>query len=138
MRLSEQIKAQLLAETQFSASPAGGPGGQHVNRVSTKAELRFLVQDSTALNDEQKQLILLKLKNRINLRGELIVSSSAERSQWRNRKLAEERFFELIEKAIEKPRKRKKTLPTAASKLKRLEGKKLQSLKKRLRKPPQV
>jgi|LSQX01.3.fsa_nt_gb ribosome-associated protein len=138
MKLSEQIKAQLLAETQFSASPAGGPGGQHVNRVSTKAELRFLVQDSTALNDEQKQLILLKLKNRINLRGELIVSSSAERSQWRNRKLAEERFFELIEKAIEKPRKRKKTLPTAASKLKRLEGKKLQSLKKRLRKPPQV
>ncbi len=106
MKLSEQIKAQLLAETQFSASPAGGPGGQHVNRVSTKAELRFLVQDSTALNDEQKQLILLKLKNRINLRGELIVSSSAERSQWRNRKLAEERFFELIEKAIEKPRKR--------------------------------
>ncbi len=138
MRLSEQIKAQLLAETQFSASPAGGPGGQHVNRVSTKAELRFLVQDSTALNDEQKQLILLKLKNRINLRGELIVSSSVERSQWRNRKLAEERFFELIEKALEKPRKRKKTLPTAASKLKRMEGKKLQSLKKRLRKPPQV
>lgn len=138
MRLSEQIKAQLLAETQFSASPAGGPGGQHVNRVSTKAELRFLVQDSTALNDEQKQLILLKLKNRINLRGELIVSSSVERSQWRNRKLAEERFFELIEKALEKPRKRKKTLPTAASKLKRIEGKKLQSLKKRLRKPPQV
>jgi ribosome-associated protein len=138
MNLSEQIKAQLLAETQFSATSAGGPGGQHVNKVSTKAELRFPVQDSAVLNEEQKQLILLKLKNRINVRGELIVSSAAERSQWRNRKQAEQRFFELIEKALEKPRKRKKTRPTAASQLRRLESKKLHSLKKRLRKPPKV
>lgn len=136
MVLPDFIKEQLLAEVQFSASRSGGPGGQNMNKVNTKIELRFPVQESAVLDEMQKQLIVSKLKNRINNEGELLVTSSAERSQWRNREKATQKFFELIEMALTKPRKRKKTRPTAASRLKRLENKKQLGQKKQLRKPP--
>lgn len=136
MVLPDFIKEQLLTEVQFSASRSGGPGGQNVNKVNTKIELRFPVQESAVLDEMQKQLIVSKLKNRINNEGELLVTSSAERSQWRNREKATQKFFELIEMALTKPRKRKKTRPTAASRLKRLENKKQLGQKKQLRKPP--
>ena len=136
MILPDSIKEQLLTEVQFSASRSGGPGGQNVNKVNTKIELRFPVQKSEVLDENQKLLILSKLKNRINSESELLVTSSAERSQWRNREKAIQKFFELIEMALTKPRKRKKTRPTAASRLKRLENKKQLGQKKQLRKPP--
>lgn len=136
MLLSDTIKEQLLNEVQFSASRSGGPGGQNVNKVNTKIELRFSVSESAVFDDTQKQLILAKLKNRINTEGELLITSSSERSQWRNKEKATELFFQLIEKALTKPRKRKKTQPTVASRLKRLENKKIKGQKKQLRKPP--
>lgn len=138
MVLSDSIKEQLLAEVQFSASRSGGPGGQNVNKVNTKIELRFPVQESAVLDENQKQLILLKLKNRINNENELLVTSSVERTQWKNKEKATRKFFELVEKSLTKPRKRKKTQPTAASKLKRIENKKKLGQKKQLRKPPET
>ena len=138
MVLPDSIKEQLLTEVQFSASRSGGPGGQNVNKVNTKIELRFSVQESEVFDEEQKQLILLKLKNRINNQGKLLVTSSAERTQWRNKEKATQIFFELIEIALTKPRKRKKTQPTAASLLKRIENKKKLGQKKQLRKPPET
>jgi ribosome-associated protein len=138
MILPDSIKEQLLAEVQFSASRSGGPGGQNVNKVNTKIELRFSVQESEVFDEDQKQLILLKLKNRINNQGELLVTSSAERTQWRNKEKATRKFFELIEKALTKPRKRKKTQPTVASQLKRIENKKKRGQKKQLRKSPEL
>lgn len=136
MLLSDTIKEQLLNEVQFLASRSGGPGGQNVNKVNTKIELRFSVSESAVFDDTQKQLIYSKLKNRINTEGEMLVTSSSERSQWRNKEKATELFFQLIEKALTKPRKRKKTQPTVASRLKRLENKKIKGQKKQLRKPP--
>lgn len=138
MLLSDSIKEQLLKETSMTASRSGGPGGQNVNKVSTKVELRFPVEKSEILNDSQKQRILAKLKNRINKQSELIITSSAERTQWRNRQKAIKSFFELIENALIIQPKRKKTKPTAASRLKRLQNKKFLSEKKSLRKPPQI
>jgi ribosome-associated protein len=138
MVLPDSIKEQLLTEVQFSASRSGGPGGQNVNKVNTKIELRFSVQESVVFDEEQKQLILLKLKNRINNQGELLLTSSAERTQWRNKEKATQIFFELIEIALIKPRKRKKTRPTTASLLKRIENKKNLGQKKQLRKPPET
>lgn len=138
MVLPDFIKEQLLTEVQFSASRSGGPGGQNVNKVNTKIELRFPVQDSAVLDDVQKQLIFSKLKNRINNDGELIITSSAARTQWKNKEKATQKFFELIEKALTRPRKRKKTQPTVASRLKRLENKKKQGQKKIFRKPPEL
>lgn len=137
MKLPDTIKEQLLAEVQFTASRSGGPGGQNVNKVNTKIELRFSVKESTVLNENQKQLILSKLKNRINNEGELLITSASERSQWRNKQKSIELFFSFIEKALTKTRKRRKTQPTVASRLKRLENKKKRGQKKALRKPPE-
>lgn len=136
MMLPEFKKEKLLTEVQVTASRSGGPGGQNVNKVNTKIELRFPVDSSEVLTDGEKQLIFSKLKNRINAEGELLVTSSSERSQWKNREKAEKKFFELIEKALTIQKRRKKTQPTFASKLKRIENKKMQTQKKALRKPP--
>jgi ribosome-associated protein len=135
MILSEAKKEKLISEVQVSASRSGGPGGQNVNKVSTKIELRFPVPASEALTEEEKQLVLHKVKNRINLEGELIITSATERSQWRNREKAEQKFLNVIEKALTVPRRRKQTKPTAASNQKRIESKKQTAQKKELRKP---
>ena len=138
MVLQEEQKKRLLSENQASATRSSGPGGQNVNKVNTKIELRFSIENSDVLTDEQKQTLYLKLKNRINSMGELIVTASAERSQWKNRLAAENKFIELIEKALTPQKRRKKTRPTKASKLKRLENKKRQSVIKANRKPPEI
>ncbi len=136
MMLSEFLKEKLLTEMKISASRSGGPGGQNVNKVNTKIELRFPVDSSETLNESEKQLIFSKLKNRINTEGELLVTSSSERSQWKNREKAQKKFFELLEKALTLQKRRKKTQPTVSSKLKRIENKKKQAQKKAWRKPP--
>lgn len=137
MHLSTNIRESLLSEVAFSASRAGGPGGQNVNKVSTKVELRFPVADSEILTETQKQRLLSKLKNRITTSGDLVLTAHSERSQWRNKEKVIHKFFELIENALTPPKKRIKTKPTAASRIKRLENKKKQGQKKQLRKPPE-
>ena len=134
MLLPEFRKNKLSAELHVSASRSGGPGGQNVNKVNTKIELRFHVDSSEELNEVEKQLIRTRLKNRINSEGELLVTSSSERTQWKNREQAEKKFFELIEKAITIQKHRVKTRPTTVSKIKRMEFKKKQAQKKEDRK----
>lgn len=136
MLLSPEIKKQLEAECRFSASRSSGPGGQNVNKVNTRVELHFSVLESRILSDDQKFLINKKLKNRINLEGELFLASETERSQLRNRTKVTALFFELIEKALTPAKKRLKTKPTAASRVKRIESKKQLSEKKSMRKTP--
>ncbi|MFV0593810.1 MAG: alternative ribosome rescue aminoacyl-tRNA hydrolase ArfB [Draconibacterium sp.] len=138
MRLSEEIKKQLETECTFSASRSSGPGGQNVNKVNTKVELRFSVELSQVFSDDEKSILFKKLKNRINSEGELILASDAERSQLRNRIKVTVLFFDLIEKALTPPKKRFKTKPTLVSRLKRVESKKQHSEKKSRRKPPEM
>ncbi len=123
-------------EFEFQATPSGGPGGQHVNKVSTSVELRFNVQASQLLNEEEKKLVLKKLKNKINKEGELIVVSRSSRSQAQNKEKAIVKFYKLLASALKKPKKRVPTRPTKASKERRLEKKKKQAEKKAKRKPP--
>jgi len=104
--------------------------------VNSGVELRFAVTDSGILSERQKSILLAKLRNRINLEGELILFSESERSQLRNKVNVTNLFFELVEKALTPAKKRIKTKPTAASRLKRLEGKKQLSEKKDRRKSP--
>lgn len=137
MKLEEAIKKQLETEVVFSATRSSGPGGQNVNKVNTQVELRFSVKNSGLFSDEEKDRIFLKLKNRINSEGEFIVTSQTGRSQLDNKEKTLEKFYELIEKALTVQKKRLKSRPTAASRLKRLESKKSQALKKQLRKPPE-
>jgi ribosome-associated protein len=138
MKLTEEQKKQLETEIVFSATRSSGPGGQNVNKVSTRIELRFSVLNSTIFYDYEKARISLKLKNRINSEGELIITSQTGRSQLDNKETALEKFFELVEKALTIQKKRLKTSPTITSKLKRLESKKIMALKKQLRKPPET
>lgn len=125
---------QILSELDFRTSKSSGPGGQHVNKVSTRVTLLFSVADSSALSDNQKELILGKLKNRISNDGILSLSCDETRSQVKNKEIVIERFKVLIENAIKPIKKRKPTKPTKSSIEKRLKLKKQKSDKKTSRK----
>jgi ribosome-associated protein len=122
------------SEFTFATSRSSGPGGQNVNKVNSKVELRFSVEQSILLSDREKQIILIKLKNRINSEGELIITVQTDRSQLKNKEEAIEKFRELLNKALTPRKLRRATRPTKASVEKRLETKKLTSEKKALRK----
>ncbi|HZJ74354.1 MAG TPA: alternative ribosome rescue aminoacyl-tRNA hydrolase ArfB [Perlabentimonas sp.] len=126
------------SEFRFSASRSGGAGGQNVNKVNTKVELRFSITESQLLTDNEKELLLKKLKNRITTEGELIIVSQTERSQLGNRRRCVEKFYALLKESLTPPKKRKPTKPTRASKERRLEKKRYKAIKKELRKKPRI
>ncbi len=127
------IDRDFSNELHLSASRSSGPGGQHVNKVSTRMELRFHVPGSLLLTDAEKELILEKLANRINSAGELILVSQTERSQVKNREKVIEKFYTLITRALTLLKKRKQTQPSKASNEERLEEKRQHSEKKERR-----
>lgn len=127
-------KELILNELNFKTSRSSGSGGQNVNKVSTKVELRFDLKHSSVLTDTDKDTIRLKLKNRISSDDILILTSDSERTQLRNKKKVVELFLELLEKALHKPKKRIKTKPSKTSKEKRLKEKKIKSEIKQSRK----
>ena len=118
----------------FSASRSSGPGGQNVNKVSTKVELRFDIPHSDLLSEEEKEMLILKLQKKINSEGYLIIVSQSERTQLKNKEKTIEKFYSLVTKALTPVKKRKRTRPGAAAKEKRLEEKKMNSEKKARRK----
>jgi ribosome-associated protein len=121
-------------EFSFSASRSSGPGGQNVNKVSSRVELRFNLSATTLFSEEEKELIFKKLRKRINKEGEIIIVSQVERSQLLNKTEVTEKFFEIIAKALTVPKKRKPTKPTMSSKIKRLDSKRIRGTIKKLRK----
>ena len=126
----------FTGELHYSASRSSGPGGQHVNKVSTRMELRFHVASSALLSEAEKELIAEKLANRINAAGELILVSQSERSQLQNKEKVTEKFYLLVTRALTPRKKRTPTKPSRASKEERLEIKRQQSEKKERRRSP--
>jgi ribosome-associated protein len=122
------------SELHFSASRSSGPGGQNVNKVNTKVELRFQIASSLLLSDEEKTILLEKLAKKINSEGELILVSQTERSQMKNKEKVIEKFYSLLTRALTPRKKRKPTKPSQASKEERLEEKRKQAEKKERRK----
>lgn len=133
MSLSPERIYKLLNEITFNASRSSGAGGQNVNKVNTKVELRFPIVQSLELTEEEKELLRNKLRTRITEQDELIIVAQTERSQLKNKEIATEKFVTLLEKAFTPQKKRKPTRPTKASITKRLETKKKNSDKKALR-----
>jgi ribosome-associated protein len=126
----------LSREFIITASRSSGPGGQHVNKVSTRIELRFNVLESILITPDEKDLISKKLAKKINSTGELIIVAQDSRSQLANKEDAIEKFYKLLLKALTPVKKRKPTKPSRAAKEKRLEEKRIMSAKKERRKIP--
>ena len=138
MMLTQDKYEKLLNECIFQSSRSQGPGGQNVNKVNSRVELRFNVKESKILELREQDQILKKLKNRISSDFILILSEQGSRSQIQNKTLLTEKFKSLIESALRKKKKRIPTRATRASKEKRLERKKNISVKKKLRQDPDV
>lgn len=114
---------------------ASGPGGQNVNKVATAVQIRFDVVNSISLPDEVRRRLISLAGNRITEDGILIINARRFRTQGRNREDAIGRLVELIRNAAQRPKIRRKTRPTLASKIRRLEGKRRGAEIKRLRGP---
>ena len=128
--LSKEQMQDFSTEFEFIASRSSGPGGQSVNKVSSKVELRFHIENSQLLSEEQKNLIKEKCGAKITLDGFLRIVSQTERSQLKNKENCILKFYAFLEKCFQKKKKRKPTKPSAAAKAKRLETKKKTALKK--------
>ena len=117
----------FVDEFIFQASRSGGPGGQNVNKVSSKVELRFNIANSVFLNDVEKAILEKKLVNKINKLGELILVAQTDRSQLKNKEKVIEKFYLLVDRALTPQKKRHQTKPTKASVERRLESKRVQA-----------
>jgi len=125
------------SELDFRATRSGGPGGQHVNTSSTRVELVFDLAGSPTLTDAERTLARRRLRSRLDAEGRLRVVAQDERSQYRNRRLATERFCTLMRDALAPPPPpRRPSRPTKASTEQRLESKRRDAARKRMRRPP--
>lgn len=132
--LSDTNKLELKKEFLFKSSRSGGSGGQNVNKVSTKVEIVFNIDASTVFNEEQKELLKVKLSNKIDREGNLHMQSQKSRSQLANKEDAMDKLFHLLENAIKKKVERKATKVPSSVIAKRLDQKKEISHKKATRK----
>ncbi len=127
-----------LAELEVSFSRSGGPGGQHANTSSTKVELRWDLEASSALTPPQKQLLRSRLGSRLTDEGVLVLQSSEHRSQTRNREAAVARLVALLSDALRVSPTRRPTRPTRAARQRRVEAKRRRGDTKALRRPPEA
>lgn len=127
-------KIELQKEVFYKTSRSGGKGGQNVNKVSSKVELLFSINDSILFTDEEKQLLIEKLQPRFNKDGYVQVICDEERSQYLNKEKALERLVGLLTRSLHVPKIRKPTKVSKRAKAERLANKKIQADKKESRK----
>lgn len=127
-------KEQLHTELDFKAIRSSGPGGQNVNKVASKVVLSWNPGSSLVFSEEEKDIIYLKLKNRINKEGVLSLECDTSRSQIKNKEIVRNRFFELLAQALKKEKPRQQTKIPKGALRRRKEAKEQVSLKKALRK----
>lgn len=129
-------KQIILTELQYKAVRSSGAGGQNVNKVSSKVVLSFSVENSQGLNDHEKELIKQKLASKLTSESLLILNCDEDRSQLKNKELVTKRLFDVLEKALAKPKPRKATKVPKSVIEKRLKEKKSTSETKNNRKKP--
>lgn len=122
------------SEYKIKATRSSGKGGQNVNKVSTKIELNFNLEDSELLSDKEKELLREKWKNRIAQDGFIRIVCQEDRSQLKNKEKAIKKFYDLLARSLQKQKKRIAVEPSKAMVEDRLQEKKLLSQKKSNRK----
>lgn len=131
-----RVRADLVIpaeELQESASRSSGPGGQHVNKTSTRVTLRWNVRESQVIGPGRRARLLSRLGARVTRAGALVVHASRHRSRSRNRELARERLAELVRDALRVQRKRVATKPSRAARSRRVDTKRRRGDVKRTR-----
>lgn len=135
IRITQRVRV-FPHEIELSYARSGGPGGQHVNKTSSKVLLRWNLETSGALSEEQRDRVREKLATRLTAAGELLVTSEKHRDQSRNVDDAVAKFVTVLREALRVPRKRKATRPTRGSQRRRIEGKRKRGDLKRSRRKP--
>lgn len=130
--------ALLKSEVSYKYVRSSGSGGQHVNKVSSKAELYFNLEDSSVFNEVETLKLFEFLKNRLNKGGVVVLACDESRSQFRNKAIVTQRFINLIEEGLKEQKKRRPTRIPRSVKRKRLNNKRVNSEKKANRKPPKI
>lgn len=123
----------LATEMVITTSRSSGPGGQNVNKVETKVEIKFDIVNSKILTQEQKDKIILNLGNKLIQGTFLAVSSQEKRTQNQNKENAVKKLYKILEEALEEEKERIPTLPTEESKAVRIQNKKRESEHKKFR-----
>ena len=137
LRINDRISIPM-DEFQFDYVRSGGPGGQNVNKVATKAVLRWRPGDSPSLPDAVRRRLMRQIGSRLTSEGDLIVSSQRTRDRLRNIDDCLDKVRDLVLEAATPPKPRIATKPTLGSKVRRVEQKKQRSTTKKLRKPPSL
>lgn len=126
LRINDEVEIPL-SELSFRFSRSSGPGGQHVQKSSTRVELLFDVANSPSLSDAQRSRVLKRLASHVDTAGILHLTSQSERSQFRNREQVISRFRSMMREALKRRKRRRPTRPSAESRERRLRKKKERS-----------